>query len=1107
MRDYVNSTALQEYTTKLVAKLKTLFPGTPTAAATVADMTDHSKTYVYVGSETGYTTGDWYYWNGTAWTSGGPFQATSIITDTTLAVAGEAADAKATGDAIADAKAAVLNAMAPAYSTSATYAVGDYVNYNGSIYRCTTAITTAESWTSGHWTAVVLGADLASQVSDLKTQLTDYNAVDLIKGLWIQETFTASNGTVFTWDNDHYVITGASTPKSAATFRALILSQDLPVNIKPEHEYYLKFQATDPGVEIAIVYKNSNNADMWRYYNSNDKIVVPPTAVKFRAMLLIRADVSVPENTIVSEFALLSAITNADADEKITDIAGMVAAEFSNSVDYNEGDYVIYNDNLYRFQVFHEAGEWNAYHVLKASAAENINTVFDCELIRSAAQLRQITQFSDIPTGRYIVCTLEKIMTIDNNFPFDLPNITYLVTARANGNIGKRYDIMSLNGTIHYAGYKAGTGNPAAWNDISGYDTAEAMLNRYNVLKRIPMISSGSDHGMTVSRDGTEWKVYGTATGLVKLFLFRDWLSLPTDHIRPGQKLHLVFTCDDPQLSVWVSFNGSTSAADGGRIAYGDTDVTIPADAVSFNIGIRATVGATISEESPATISLGLMTRLSDEGINDIIDYKAKDDIAFELYSKFDEIPGWYSSVNERLDGVAGHYHTNRFRIRPNTDYYMAHIPAGATYGGTYYDIHGNYLRPLYVSGANNDFTAIGATRTGESGKYNQAQVVLPDNCVESVTRNGESITAEDPNKAWYKPTAYMYFYKFTTPENAAYLSFNLDLTDLDVPASTSASTETNVIQRYRNCIASKLMFLPYGYDNIVIRESDPAMRKYKGKKLCVIGPSTVMIDRLFHNGKTVANPNPGYVNPGVEYVDYYDKIMAAGASDRAFFAKAGYTAGFQEILEPYFDEIRTYGFSGAPMARSDTGIHERSTRLCPIVAGICGGESEGTYITTESGTSVTYVYKYDVQPEAVPDLSGYDVFLITADANGTIGLDGTVDYENETEYTYIGALKSIVEKIYADNPYAEIYIGNFNRIAQNATHDLLNTKIARLTHDYRCTLVDLTDLYDGCRPGMTITENGVPGTWTPMSYDDKHRNNRGNLISGLAWRKAIMGF
>lgn len=188
MKDYVNSAALQEYTTKLVAKLKTLFPSTPTAAATVANMTDHSKTYVYVGSETGYTAGDWYYWDGSTWTSGGPFQATSIITDTTLAVAGEAADAKATGDAIAAAKTAVLNAMAPAYSNSATYAVGDYVNYNGSIYRCTTAITTAESWTSGHWTAVVLGADLASQVSDLKTQLNNYFDNHKSTNLWNYDT-------------------------------------------------------------------------------------------------------------------------------------------------------------------------------------------------------------------------------------------------------------------------------------------------------------------------------------------------------------------------------------------------------------------------------------------------------------------------------------------------------------------------------------------------------------------------------------------------------------------------------------------------------------------------------------------------------------------------------------------------------------------------------------------------------------------------------------------------------------------------------------------------------------------------------------------------------
>ena len=43
--------------------------------------------------------------------------------------------------------------VAAQYSTSATYNVGNYVIYNGQLYRCTTAITTPESWTAAHWTS------------------------------------------------------------------------------------------------------------------------------------------------------------------------------------------------------------------------------------------------------------------------------------------------------------------------------------------------------------------------------------------------------------------------------------------------------------------------------------------------------------------------------------------------------------------------------------------------------------------------------------------------------------------------------------------------------------------------------------------------------------------------------------------------------------------------------------------------------------------------------------------------------------------------------------------------------------------------------------------
>ena len=80
------------------------FDGQPGVAETVSDMTDTNKIYIYVGSETGYTSGDWYYYDGTAWVSGGAYVANPVQIDDTLTQSGEAADAKVTGDEIAQIK-------------------------------------------------------------------------------------------------------------------------------------------------------------------------------------------------------------------------------------------------------------------------------------------------------------------------------------------------------------------------------------------------------------------------------------------------------------------------------------------------------------------------------------------------------------------------------------------------------------------------------------------------------------------------------------------------------------------------------------------------------------------------------------------------------------------------------------------------------------------------------------------------------------------------------------------------------------------------------------------------------------------------------------------
>ena len=82
----------------------------------------------------------------------------SAMTDGSLFVIEQGGAAKSANWGMV--KTYISPSVAAQYSSSATYNVGDYVIYNGQLYRCTTAITTAESWTAAHWNVAVLGDDV-----------------------------------------------------------------------------------------------------------------------------------------------------------------------------------------------------------------------------------------------------------------------------------------------------------------------------------------------------------------------------------------------------------------------------------------------------------------------------------------------------------------------------------------------------------------------------------------------------------------------------------------------------------------------------------------------------------------------------------------------------------------------------------------------------------------------------------------------------------------------------------------------------------------------------------------------------------------------------------
>lgn len=134
----------------------------------------------------------------------------------------------------------------------------------------------------------------------------------------------------------------------------------------------------------------------------------------------------------------------------------------------------------------------------------------------------------------------------------------------------------------------------------------------------------------------------------------------------------------------------------------------------------------------------------------------------------------------------------------------------------------------------------------------------------------------DDNTNAGYR---YLRLYTFSAPQNAAYVSLNL-----------SAKPQ----YAYRQFIASMPVYALSNTGNLLWNDTEPAYQNTREKKLCVIGQSTVMLDRVLRN-----------TNPGEECPDRF-------------------IVGFQEYLLPWFKSVDSYGFSGKGyMKNGETGVYD----------------------------------------------------------------------------------------------------------------------------------------------------------------------------------------
>lgn len=78
--------------------------------------------------------------------------------------------------------------IANVYSTSSTYAVGNYCVVGDTLYRCTTAVTTAGNFDPSKWTSVILVDDLANIIDTVKEEFGATHTFALATTIWVANT-------------------------------------------------------------------------------------------------------------------------------------------------------------------------------------------------------------------------------------------------------------------------------------------------------------------------------------------------------------------------------------------------------------------------------------------------------------------------------------------------------------------------------------------------------------------------------------------------------------------------------------------------------------------------------------------------------------------------------------------------------------------------------------------------------------------------------------------------------------------------------------------------------------------------------------------------------
>jgi hypothetical protein len=140
------------------------------------------------------------------------------------------------------------NVIAEEYSSSATYAVGAYCIHDNKMYRCTTAITTAENWNSAHWSLILIGDELKSKKSGTVTSVTIKGTSPIVSS---SESAITTSGT--------RTISHADSGVTAGTYKSVTVNATGHVTEGTNPTTLSGYGITDAKIESRTITLGSNS--------------------------------------------------------------------------------------------------------------------------------------------------------------------------------------------------------------------------------------------------------------------------------------------------------------------------------------------------------------------------------------------------------------------------------------------------------------------------------------------------------------------------------------------------------------------------------------------------------------------------------------------------------------------------------------------------------------------------------------------------------------------------------------------------------------------------------------------------------------------------------